>query len=185
MIEYQPNETIIDKACSLWVSMLSDPKFDALGKNKDRDDPNGSMFLAQSLVKMNALGHKASSECLEKFSTVLKKYLMNKTTYDREQKKMIFSDKGSYELYLSTDYHPDIVLSQVAEESSISKELFPWKTNMNIDQNYLSLRYGYGAETLYYYPVDGKWLITTLHGSDIEKVIQYVKGGKPEFVLSL
>jgi hypothetical protein len=28
---------------------------------------------------------------------------------------------------------------------------------------------------------DGRWLLTTLYGSDINKVIEYAAGGKPEF----
>jgi hypothetical protein len=74
-----------------------------------------------------------------------------------------------------------MVLAQSAEEAGIDLALFPWKTSMWIYEQYLSVAYGYGSESVYYYPFDGKWLVTTLTGSDISKVLEYAKGGSPEF----
>lgn len=37
---------------------------------------------------------------------------------------------------------------------------------------------------VYHYPLpDGSWLVTTLHGSEINKLIGYVQGGRPEFTV--
>lgn len=44
MKKYVPNEKIIDGCCKVWVSVLRDPKFDALGNDPEVravDDPNG------------------------------------------------------------------------------------------------------------------------------------------------
>lgn len=183
MQEYKPSENIIDKACDLWVEMLSNPKFDALGTRSSGDDPNNSMGMAQVLGKMNAENHAATPETLQGFATALKKYLMSKLKFDNQVKKQVIADDGWYMTVLGVDYNPDMILSLAADESGVDTAIFPWKTNMSLRSDYLSLSYGYGAEYRNYYPLDKGWLVTTLHGSDINKVIDYVQGGKPEFTL--
>jgi len=182
MNEYKPNEIIVDRACELWVRMLSKPEFNAIGKEGHGDDPKGSMHIAQCLATMNADAVKAEAESLNKFRTALKKYLMQKVRWEREA-GLIFDENGHYETGMNVDYHPDWALRQAAKESGIAEDLFPWKTNMYVDENSIALSYGDGAETVYHYPIDGKWLIIKLRGSDIDKVIEYAKGGKPEFII--
>ena len=181
---YKPNEVIVDKACSLWVKMLADPKFDALGENGDRDDPSGSMRVGQSMAAAIATDIKTEVVVFERFRCELKRYLMEQTKFDSDTKRLVFDEKGGYVMSLGVDYHPELPLLQAAYTAGLKESLFPWKTHMYISSEHLSLRYGYGGEMFYYYPIDGKWLVTTLVGSDIEKVIDYVKGGKPEFVLA-
>jgi hypothetical protein len=182
MKEYKPNELIIDKACSLWVGMLSNPRFDALGRNGS-DDPHGSMAKAQMLATVLAAEKKANFEQLQAFSKNLKSYLMNKIKIDFEHNNVFVAEDGYYHSYLTVDYHPDLILYKAAEEAGIGEHLFPWKTRMEIHNSCLSLSYGYGTEYVYYYPCNDKWLVTTLCGSDISKVIEYMKGGHPSFVL--
>lgn len=181
MSEYKPNEIIIDKACELWVAMLSNPKFDALGTRHDGDDPNGSMAMAQALGKANAESRRAKPEALQAFAVSLKTYLMSPVQWDKGKKQFVISDEGHYETSLNVDYDPDWILAQSANEAGISTEIFPWKTNMYIRPNSFGLSYGYGAENLNYYPTAKGWLITTLSGSYIDKMIEYIEGGKPVF----
>lgn len=186
MEDYKPNEIIIDKACELWVNMISNPRFNALGKKENRvqgDDPNGSMAMAQGIAAETASRIEVSPESFDNFAATLKALLMSKTSFDNERKEIIFADDGWYQTSLGVDYHPEMVLSQAAKQEKIPHELFPWKTNMYLSGEYISLSYGYGAEPLYYYPFDDKWLITTLRGTEISKVIEYIKGGKPEFTI--
>jgi len=177
----EPNVLIISKACLLWVEMLSNPKFDALGGHGDRDDPNGSVFLSQGMAAVLAEKNKPTAEALSKFAEELKKYLINKTTYIPETQKIVLDSEGCYRTSLSVDYHPDFTLGQAAENAGVSTDSFPWKTSMYLMGDHLSLSYGYGGETLRYYPIDGQWLITTLCGSDISKVFEYIRGGSPVF----
>jgi hypothetical protein len=158
MKEYVANERIIDKAVEIWKGLLKNPKFD----NGD-NTPTGGM--ASIMAKM--IPGNADDENLEAFGKYLKESLM-------EEK---------YGGYLSVDYGPCEKLNSAAEKAGL-KVQFPWKTNMNIWSDWLYLSYGYGAESVYYYPLpDGKWLVTKLSGSDIEKVKEYVLGGKPAFTV--
>ena len=84
---------------------------------------------------------------------------------------------------LSVDYHPDKTLSTAAKAAGLQME-FPWKTTMWLSAGSLSLSAGYGAGSVYHYPLnDGRWLVTRLYGEDIGKVVDYVQGGKPEFTI--
>jgi len=182
-MDYKPNPTIIKMACELWSQMLSNPKFDALGKDGFRDDPNDSMFMAQGLASVLADNNKATEESLQKFKEILYNLLNSKLKLNNDTKEYEICEEGHYYTSLNVDYHPDCILSKAAKEAGISEEIFPWKTNMYIYKNGLSISYGYGAELLHYYPFDKKWLITTLSGSEINKVIEYLCGKKPEFTV--
>ena len=135
---------------------------------------------------------------IERFRNILSDCL--KFSRDNEGKRRpqeeIDIEKSSGRNYLSetyyfnsglhTDYGPDLILSQAAEKAGIDDRLFSIKSNVWIDKNYVSCRFGYGADTDYHYLLpDGRWLITKLLGSDISKVFDYVMGGKPEFVVEL
>jgi len=180
--EYTPNPVIIAKACDLWCQMLRQPKFDALGPQSDlRDDPNGSMGLAQMMATSVAAKTGVSEDSLCAFGGRLTTLLRNKTTYDRETGEFVVREDGWYQTSLGVDYGPDAVLAEAGKSAGIPEGRWPWKTHMWISSDYVSLSYGYGAETVYYYPLDDRWLVTRLYGSDISKVLEYVRGGKPEF----
>lgn len=182
--EYKPNPIIVAKACDLWCQMLTNPKFDALGANCPRcDDPHGSMAIAQMMAAVNATCESVSPETLTKFRESLTRLLMSKTVTNYKTYEVIPSEDGYYGTSLHVDYHPDAILAQAGKDADVPETRWPWKTSMYLSGGFLSLSYGYGAEHVYYYPFDGKWLVTTLHGSDISKVFEYVRGGKPEFVV--
>ena len=48
-------------------------------------------------------------------------------------------------LYLSCDYHPDYILAETAKKAGVSDSGFPWKTNMRISANEVSVSKGIGA----------------------------------------
>ena len=160
MKEYQPNQQIVERAAELWVRMLRRPKYD----NGDNSDAG---FFAQVLVRQ--IRSNVTEEKLEAFRASLINRLMKP------------NERGYYETVLCVDYSPGGALADAAEEVGLKME-FPWKTDMYLSDRHLSLSAGHCAETKCHYPLsDGRWLITTLSGSEITKVIEYVEGGKPEF----
>ncbi|MBO6232953.1 MAG: hypothetical protein J6I85_07070 [Clostridia bacterium] len=50
------------------------------------------------------------------------------------------------EIYVSVDYHPDIVLATAAEKAGIDDDMgFPWKTTMKISNESIAVSVGYAA----------------------------------------
>jgi hypothetical protein len=169
MKEYIPNHIIIDKAVDLWVQMLSKPKYDNIGNS----EPMTMQYL-QTMTLASMLPKNNTPEVLEKFREALRDNLLNPftTRYMERGQEKSYSRLISY---IAVDYDPDPVLRDAAEKSGLKME-FPWKTSMHLTEHCVSLSYGYGAEHLYHYPLsDGRWFVTTLYGSDIEKVIKLIE----------
>lgn len=166
MREYVPNELIVDRAVELWKRMLKNPRFD----NGDNSFVGGMCAALAMTMPSNV-----DEEKLKVFGDALKKSLMTNTV-----------GGGSYEYFtsdLSVDYDPCRVLLDAAKEAGLTAK-FPWKTSMFLTDEYLSVSCGYGAELVSHYPLsDGRWLMTTLRGSDISKVIDVINGGEPGFVV--
>lgn len=53
---------------------------------------------------------------------------------------------------LSTDYHPEGVLLEIANEIGISESSFPWKTCMHVSEMEVTVKCGYGADFVTIYP---------------------------------
>jgi hypothetical protein len=71
------------------------------------------------------------------------------------------------------------MLEKAAEIAGL-KMMFPIKTDMRLDEDYVSFSIGYGAQTINHYPLkDGRFLATTLRGSDISKIIDHYNTGNP------
>jgi hypothetical protein len=152
------NKRIVERAADLWVKLLQNPRYD----NGDSSQ-QGGMAAALAVT----LPSNATDERLAAFRTELIRLLMQ---------------PGSRGM-LDVDYQPDRTLSAAAKVAGLEMQ-FPWKTTMFLEEGYLSLTAGYGAGAVYHYPLkDGRWLVTRLQGGDIDKVIDYVQGGKPKFVI--
>lgn len=175
MNQYKPNPRIVVRAAELWVQMLSNPKYDNLGKNSN-EPPDSLLANTVASVLASKLPKNNTTEVLAHFGEELKTLLSGPIEWEsefggkREKHTTLFRDLG-------VDYHPDIPLQKAAERSGLKIE-FPWKTHMWLNEDSLSLRYGYGAVAVYHYPISGnRWLVTTLNGSDIEKIIALVESG--------
>lgn len=167
--EYAPNERIVDRACFLWVSMLRNPKY-------DNGDSSFAGFVTQALASSLS---KGEPDAIDRFGVELKKILMAPCEWEAKSFKEGEPPTKYTSLfnYLSVDYGPDIPLRMAADRAGLKME-FPWKTNMHLHEDCLSLGYGYGAAYIYHYPLTSdRWLETTLCGDDIKKVIALVECG--------
>jgi len=165
----EPSEQTAKRAAELWRRMLENPKYDALGSTGTPEDVRN---MGMASVMASVLPNNATAELLDALAEELAKQLMN-------------PDRSTYErISLGVDYGPDLLLAEVAKTVGLEMQ-WPWKTRMYIDgDRCVSVSAGYGAEDVYHYPLPGnRWLVTTLSGSDIVKVIEYVDGGHPEFVI--
>lgn len=170
MRDYTPNELILNRAAKWWADALRNPKFDNLG-----DGPAS----AQERMTSGLAGMMASS--IHKTPTD-----QNLEKFQKELAKSLATPRGSgfFEQSLHVDYGPDQILANAATAAGLEKIQFPWKTGMWIDSNSFSVRYGYGAASLFFYPLTGgRWLTTYLSGQDIGKVIEAVEAGKIELAI--
>lgn len=79
---------------------------------------------------------------------------------------------------LYIDYGIGGELADLADEHSIHHSHFPIKSSIYVGYDYITESKGYGSPTKYHYLLEnGKWLITTLSGQDIEKVKDHVVNG--------
>lgn len=162
------SERMAERAAELWKRMLRNPKYDALGGTGSPREKQ-SMGMASAMAHM--LPSNATEDLLDKFAVELKKRLLDASVN--------FYQRSS----LCVDYGPDATLAESATAVGLKME-FPWKTHMRVGEDHISFSCGYGAEIVNHYPLsDDRWLLTTLYGSDIGKVIEYVQGGKPEFMI--
>lgn len=158
---YNPTERTAKRAAELWKSMLEQPKFD----NGDNSFQGGMAAAMATMIPTNT-----TTELLDAFAEKLVERIMTPSERDPE-----YFDSAN----LCVDYGPCPALAESAEAVGLKCQ-FPWKTNMWVHANDLSLRHGYGAETVYHYALEnGKWLVTTLAGSEIEAIKKYVVDGTP------
>jgi hypothetical protein len=157
---------IARRVADLWMRMLADPQYDYLGSNATAKEV---LQQAVSNSMLDLIAKNNSPEILEKFGKALFSRLMDESVSMYER------------CGLHVNYGPDSLLTDAANAAGLKME-FPYKTNMWINAESISLSYGYGAESVYHYPLEnGRWLVTKLSGSDISKVIQIVNGETPEF----
>ena len=162
--EYKPNEVIVDRAVELWIDMLKYPKYDNLGPNSPESTYSKHVNGMASMLATRAPKNN-TPEVLEAFGRELKAILIGPFEWSNGSNRYVDTVNE-----LHVDYQPDIYLDTAAKRSGLKME-FPWKTNIRLYNDSLSLSYGYGAETVYHYPLlNNKWLITTLSGSDIVKI---------------
>lgn len=171
-MNYQPNERIVDRAVHLWVQMLGDPKYDNLGPNS-LEPPDSFIANKMAAAISSQLPRNNTPEVLARFGAELKKLLMGPTKWKSDY-------GGEYEQtidYLGVDYQPDRALALAAERAGLVMK-FPWKTTMHLRGDTLSVSCGYGAAHVYHYPLtNDRWLVTTLYGDDMPKIIALVEGG--------
>lgn len=158
--EYKPNPIIIARAAELWKRALAAPIY----QNEEPGFESRPNIMAGMLAAQMAKNN--TPDVLDKFGAALVEILMR----PREGSRY-------FEQHASVDYGPDRVLQDAADAAGLKME-FPWKTNMTLDTDCVSFSMGYSAPRKYHYPLSGgRWLITTLYGDDMAKIIARVEAG--------
>ena len=159
---------LIEKAVNLWSDTLLTPKFDH-GETSIGGEVAamlGALNIKKTLDRENEDELKAK---IESFKSALIKLINEK----------LEQSFGSY-ISMSTDYSPNELLSIAADEAGISHSLFSVKSSVSIMEGMVTSSFGYGATATHHYPMpDGRWLITSLRGSDedISKLIHHAMNG--------
>ncbi len=159
--------------------MLRNPKY-------DNGDNSFAGMVTQTLAHMVREAKPTSMDAIDRFGVELKKILMAPLEWEAKSYRQGEPTTKYTTLfdYMSVDYGPDIPLSEAAKRAGLEME-FPWKTSMRLCENYISLSYGYGAPYVYHYPLsDDRWLVTTLSGNDIGKIISLIEDGVLDLDLS-
>jgi hypothetical protein len=80
--------------------------------------------------------------------------------------------------WLDVDYNPCEELARAADHAGIPHSQFSCKSSVYMRMDYVSTSFGYGVDDTYHYPLpDGGWLLTTLQGPDIDKMIKQIMSG--------
>jgi hypothetical protein len=156
---------MIERAVELWCRELKKPKFD----NGD-DSPDG--LIASALFSIVRKKHTSNinnmDERIELFRTILTSKLFE------------LRSKNEYFQRLSVDYGPETLLRDASEKAGIPVSQFSMKSSIYIEHKRICSRFGYSGDTLNHYPLSNeRWLVTTLMGTDIDKVIDSVDNGNP------
>lgn len=114
-----------------WAFALRDPNFD----NGD-DSTAGAM--AQNLAQILSEGNPQEASSLEIFAGKL-----------ASKVNEALARAGDWGISVRVDYHPDIMLSEAADEANLTIPMmaWPWKTNMSVTASRVSVRAGYGADS--------------------------------------
>lgn len=126
-------DKIIKIVIDWWANALLNPKYD----NGAGDDPLALFIKAKS--------PKITSPQIKFFKDELARYL-----------KVNLNFKKKYAFCLGVDYTPDFRLSQCLRSAGIDSSIIslPWKTNMWISENKISVRCGYGAHIQILYSIN-------------------------------
>lgn len=158
---------ILDRAVFLWCRALAAPVY----RNERPGHETLPNLMAATLVEQKPRNNDAAT--LQRFGQALKYLLIHGTPLkNADGTTMLCADR-----YLNVDYGPCVTLRIAAERAGLEME-FPWKSGMHLNETGVGFHVGYGAEDLEHYQLpDGRWLVTTLRGSDISKVLQLVAAG--------
>ena len=179
-------DQIIERAAAIWARALRRPEFD----NGDTSSTGG---LAGMMASMNAASATPDDldTKIDAFETILADRLKWLREHDGEKTGEIrnagkpneWAECHYFTTHLNVDYGPCAELAWAADRAGIPASLFSWKSSVDIQEGYVSARFGYGAGDVNHYPMpDGRWLLTDLRGtwrgpSDMEKIIAAVAAG--------
>lgn len=185
--DYKPNERVCRKAVNLWAGMMHAPKFDQLGKS--RQEQSAEVVHREALAQLltDRITSGTTSDQIEVFSEEFYRVLTTeypfrdlpleemKNIYGRPYKEdtIDYLRSEQWVRNAGTDYDPCHGLAIPGTKAGLPSQQFPIKTRMWIHDTHLTLSAGYGAQMIFYYPMeDGSWLVTSLNGSeeDVEKL---------------
>lgn len=122
-------------AAQWWADVIRDPKFD----NGDRSPSSMTLF---SMAKA----------CVQDLTEDQRKSFLSVLTFVVSEKLRMGGPVS-----LDVDYQPTGLLSKVAEETEIPETNFPIKTRMEIEDGFVSVKYGFGAKSEVLYVTTEYW----------------------------
>ena len=164
------SDRLIERAAELWCRALKSPRF-----NNGDDSSQGVFTTALASLNIEAAQQKSGDidSKIEVFRGELSKILLGKKAEQSQRRGYFWAD-------LSCDYAPEDELAEAAAAAGVDTKLFSVKSSVYINDGYVTSKFGYGAVEFNHYPLeDGRWLITTLKGSDMDKVIASIANGNP------
>ncbi len=150
------NQDYVKKIVDLWGDALLTPKFD-----------NGDTSLLGGLVAVNGLSDIKNA--LENEGDLKSKIEIFKCTLTKIINERLARDLSGLppNIKLSTDYEPCYLLKIAANKAGINHSLFSIKSSVSIRNGLVTSSFGYDSTVNHYYPMpDGRWLATSLNGSD-------------------
>lgn len=185
---------IIERAANIWSKALFFPIYDNGDKRKEGE-------FVEALQVINATNAVFKTSDLGKKIYRFNACLISRLTFSQhhqgkdrpaeviEKEKALgrqyVPEKYMFEKYLTVDYHPCRILSEVAEEVGIPFSLFSIKSEVYIGDYYVRSRFGYTAETHYHYklPSQDKWLVinSLLSEKDLDVALEVVMDGRLSF----
>ncbi len=162
-------DKIIKKAVDLWCKQLLSPFF-------DNGDNSFIGMMGQALATMKIEADRSKIEDMERRIEVFREALTEELFRLRDCPEQ----DEYFQTWLYVDYHPCPLLAMAADKDRIPHSQFSCKSNVHIRPKFIASRFGYGADYLYHYPLeDGRWLVTTITGSDDEmsKIFNHVLNG--------
>jgi hypothetical protein len=133
-------DTAARAAALWWAQAVGAPVFDGLGSTRDAEraaDPRhtGAYEMAELLAGLNAAQTPMTDDMGQRFADLLTEVIARQL------------DGRSYGVSLGVDYGPDLELGDAARAAGISLSRFPWKTNMWVKADHVTVSAGYGAPT--------------------------------------
>lgn len=113
-----------EKAAKWWA--------DTICNHHDNGANDEANTMAMLLADILSVSNKPTDDQVSKFVELL-----------TEKFEGMDSDNRVISLYC--DYHPDMVLKEVADEAGISPSVFPYKTGMSIYHDQIEVKVGYGS----------------------------------------
>ncbi len=157
-------DRMIDRGVDIWCKKLLQPHFD---NGDDSNDGLGGL-LANANIENDLAKEIHLTSKIEVFRVTLTTLLKQ----ELEERQYISS--------LYVDYGPSGNLGKAAEVAEIPPSLFGCKSDVDINVDCCTSRFGYGQQSINHFPLsDDKWLLTTLRGGDMDKVIKSVERGNP------
>lgn len=134
LIPYDTIQTAAQKVADLWAEQLVKPT------NKDNGDDNPMLFL---LATHNTIHAQQSLDAvkLQNFKTALILLIGQEILGEWPQ-------SANYYHHITTDYGPEGLLAQAAEQAQIPGGCFPWKscTRIHLNDNLIDYRFGYSCQ---------------------------------------
>ena len=132
---------------------------DTAGKRKDNGDRSPASGIAAMLGTMRADMDRPDDDPATCLVRALLKHREDVWEWAGDNGRTYYTTIRR----LDVDYHPNIDLLGISEAAGLKPSIWPWKSSVEMDDFYVRARIGYGARTLYYYPLEDSRILTAAY----------------------